>query len=292
MLRKFFCVAFLAAFAVPAQAGILPGLAPFDGLEDELLDQGQASFLQIGLGADDQYGISIGDVFYGIVQIDDVDSDVNTTGGVTGTGGWIAGAFAFEVETAVDGSNAGERIYGFKNATGSNKLSDLLDSTWGSQISHPTDASIVLLSNPTQQGDLPIVIADPPALGALTSATWQIEAVGTIDATSDDFYQVGLAQALGQTIGLQRGGFTIIQDDWGSVEYLPVSTEDLGNNTTSHDFVLSTENATIDSPGSNGWAFASNGNFRINAVPEPASIATMFGVLGVCGLGRRRRRNG
>ncbi|EMI44580.1 secreted protein containing PEP-CTERM bacterial domain protein [Rhodopirellula sp. SWK7] len=295
MKRLIFALAMLPFVfgSTSASAGILPSLIAFDALEDKLLDQGVAEFEASGLGVRDAFGLTAGDVFYGVVQIDSVDSDVNTLGGSSGTVGTLGGAYAFEIDSAIDGLN-GSRIYNFKNSTVAGfTLKELLGPTLGAGITDSSH-SIAVLSNSTATPPAPQDFSNPPGLANFDNGAWSFEAIGTIDVTEGDFYQVGLApDPFGGTsvTGRQRGGFSIVSHDWGiSTSLIAVSTLNLMGASSSHDFVLDTENATVEAPGSNGWDFASNGNFRLNAVPEPTSIVTMLGVVGTCGLSLRRRR--
>jgi hypothetical protein len=101
------------------------------------------------------------------------------------------------------------------------------------------------------------------------------------------------ADDTGESVLTQRGGFTVLDHTFGSsTKFLPVEAV----TGTFHDVVLKPSGSVQTSTGTfqdHGWSFEDDGNFRLNAVPEPATITVWAGVFGgaaALGLIRRRRR--
>lgn len=300
MLRKFLCVAALAAFAVPAQAGILSNLLTFNSQEDTLIDQSVD-----GIFDTDSNGIDVGDVLYGIAQIDQVQPDGGTS--INTPPDAIAIAVAAKI-TNVSGTLTGvgleslDLTFGVSDAAGLT-LNDLLGP--GADVTAAGSVFGVFEQKDAPKDPIDYLNDDsgaaPTGLANLSAANgWKYVASGGLKGTNDngdaDFFEASLIFNNGVLLtGVQRGGFSILDDTFGpSVSYLPVSIDNIaGTSTTGHDIVIlpgSTISAANTPFSTNGWDYENNASYRLNAVPEPASFAVWSLILVGGAASKRRRR--
>ncbi|MCG8649876.1 MAG: PEP-CTERM sorting domain-containing protein [Pirellulales bacterium] len=296
MLRKFLCVAVLAAFATTAQAGTLGSALTFNGLEDEI----QASSSRVNvIDQDNSGGISAGDLVYGFVDFNQILQDSSFNFDVT-TIGSLAGVFAVEVGTPTGNvfplgavsspPNSGLNLASLVDPA----LAPFIGATdqfaiLGNSSNINTAAFTETVTTARGFGDgftaAPSGGATPDGLLGFDS-TWDVELTANF-TTADDFFLF----FDGGAFGLQTGGATITsQPGLGGAAFVPVDTTLPPGGTPSgltSDIAL---DLTLVTPSpTNGFGFSGDASFRINAVPEPTSIAAFAGIAAL-GLGARRRR--
>lgn len=303
MFRKFLCVAVLAMFSVPAQAGVLGSNLSFDGLVDTIEDTSVDNVIDNGDGI-----LSAGDVLYGIASIDSTTAQNPTSGS-------LAIAFATEIASI--------------NATGgitfglvSDPLKDiesLLGPTFAGSFSDPGRTIFAVLGNAAAKGSL----EDPETgqTGALFTGNftddgfggglggfaseggWSVELTGGLVA-ADDFFEAQLfapIDAFGFATAIQRAAFSVIDSTLGAgVVFTDVSVDPLlGGGTVQADVSLFDGSVngllavgrTPTTGGLNGWLYRDSADFQINAVPEPSALLAFAGI-GFAGVVSRRRRSG
>jgi hypothetical protein len=311
MLRKFLCVAALAAFSVPAQAGVLSSLMTFNGNPDKLQDDSVAQVI------DTQGNVNVlevGDLLQGAFQISSVSGLPSGSGGAVPTGQSVYGVFSLEVLT-VDATQAT-----FGAATGANSVLSLLggqgvdlngftDDTAGIALIE-SSTSGVLTSGLTPNNSGTAASISDPNLGSTNGIPTQFgsdfETVFTLgfDGVDDahvvvaetgvdltDLTSVPANDLSSVQIAKYYGTYTILEDTFGSsVTFLPLVNSVLSN--TGDVIITNGEIGGTDNLAyNNGWLFQDDGDFFINAVPEPSSFLAFAGLLGLGATVRRRRKN-
>jgi hypothetical protein len=280
MLRKFLCVALLAAFAIPAQAGVLSSLVTTDGLVDTLDDAARGFYVDTNSSST----IDSGDVIFGWLQVNSVNG-ANT--GINPPS--LVGIYSITLG-AVGAANDPTASFSAGASTGTYSLANLAPSLVGasSATSAQKDASLFVLGGSQSFYDA----------GSVTSAsageTGAIDILSQIDSAvgfealmgfgdSDDFMDVFVVTA---SIIAEAGGFTVFDSTLGtgSDSFIPLT----GANGGTHD-VLQTVGTVTPNTGPGPWTYQGTNQFAVNAVPEPGSFA-IFGALLIGGVARRRRQ--
>ncbi|TWT56272.1 PEP-CTERM sorting domain-containing protein [Allorhodopirellula solitaria] len=294
MLRKFLCVAALAVFAVPAQAGLLGSVLTFNGLEDLISTTSPAGLAAyVDLGAT---GYSDGDIIYGFVV-----AGVGLNDSATGQdfmGGHAVAMFSAQLMQGSGGYNlvAPDAVSGYR-------LGDLIDPVFAAEIAGVADDVVaVMLSGGSGSLLSSYASADNSSGDGLKhfgSSDYDLEiAAGLQDmgqGAGPGFFQFEGGSS-GGSIGLQRGGFNVLSGvgDLGSLTFKNVASNSLFSPpaTTEANIALDTTFVKLagTTPSNNGWTYQTTSDgIRLNAVPEPATILAFTG-LGLIGLCSRRRR--
>ncbi|HBJ37989.1 MAG TPA: hypothetical protein DDZ51_25175 [Planctomycetaceae bacterium] len=301
MLRKFLCVAALAMFAGPAQAGVLGASLSFDGNIDFVNDDSAGVFV-------DLTGNGIADLVQGVIWFD----ATNTAGNIfPATGGSLFGIYSFDL------TNNGQPIpslafTGTAASSAGQTVRDLLKFGTGDSA----DFSGLITRDATVSNAFTII----ETMGNYSLNNWRnTAAAGTPMNLEFDFgsgwtsdlssFDVALEAGLdgiddshniqiffggsGGPIGAFNGTYTVRSDVFGSgVQFL-----DLTNALSGGVGQIIIENGSISSPestgvGVRGFNFSDRGTFQVNAVPEPSTIIGFLALAGL-GMGRsvRRRAN-
>lgn len=261
-------------FDGPVHHTLLAG-APFQGGgEDKLQDDSVSALVEAANGAP---GLSVGDIIYGVVNMTNTQASTQTNQGISQTeqitlvfsaqitGGGGAGV-PFTLGAIGDIGSA----YDLRNLMSASILDDF--------TSGPDDDSIfVIMSNPTGTAEVgginPLNISSTSIGSTLTNANgWTGDAIGGL--LDGDFFEF---LATGGLSGIERGGFSIQTHNMGSVAFLPVDTVNSAGTISFHDVTLDigSVNAASAEEQNNGWLFADQSSFYVNAVatvPEPAAV--------------------
>ncbi len=299
MFRKFVAIAALVLVGTQAQAGLLGSALTFNGSEDRISTvnpAGLAAFVNLGGGA----GFDPGDVVYGFLASSGGVNDFLTPGlSPFGLGGGYGVAmFAAEL---VAGPAPG--LFNLAPVTTAGyKLEDLVDAEFSAELTGK-DAMVAVIT-----GDVGGTVFDGfiaadnttgDGLKHFTGTDFDLEfAANTADAGSGaGFFQFAPG---GGSVGTQKGGFNVIAGvgDLGSAPIVfldvPITSLFAPPPTTKAHIGLDTTfvNAGVSAV-PRGWAFETQSfGIRLNAVPEPSSFLAFAGLVGIAGLGRRRRKNG
>ena len=272
----------------PASASILGQNLTFNGSEELLTDESRGNIVDSGAGNVGVLGV--GDAIYGYVQFDQVSKD--GAGNTPITGGIIAALFAIEVTGDLGG---GVFTHGASTVTGA-KLTDLATALVAEGIGgDAVDASSMFLIVSSATSASPVNTATD--LTFFTPAAWDIEATGGVVAANGDFFQVKVTGSLEAGAVWQEsaslsvlqhvlGPGTICLDDVGS----DVLTDgDTAFDTFGQIAIRSGNVQKNDNPDASNWYLQDNGNFAVNATPEPTTFA-VWAILGLCGFGTQLRR--
>ncbi len=300
-----------ALFCIPrvGYSAIISNALTFNGVEDVLVDSSVAVGVRdndVFLGNLNQF--QDGDVIFGMILVDKVERDGGAQSPFDGT---LVIVFSAEVKQ-VSGSTY--LLGPVDPATSPYDLGDLLPAgtlpaSATAQLSNAIFAvlgnagDVGLPSHDTGVGDLDgdgdvddDVDRAISAIRKLTGPDWGYEALGGIAPASDDFFE---ADAVSSTTIEERGGFTILDHVLGpGVLFLPVSAAHVDSDPfhpgtpTLHDVALGLpSNISPETNTSTPWTMSDNSRFKINATPEPASVAlwAMCASAGALGWYRRRR---
>ena len=293
MFKKMFCaMALVALLAVPAQAGVLSSLLSFDGNPDKLQDDSAGVVIKGAgnLGA----GLEVGDIVQGVINFDQIGAPAGPVGdnsiwgvyslevfaGPGGPGSYFLGAVSDSTKSVAGAggllSQAGVSTAGL-TATGAGATADALFAVFefaGTAFTVPDDASAT--SGTT--------IMSGGKIGGQVDASWDL--VLTAGFAGDDAYRI---DEFAPAIGVFHGSFSVFDHGFGpGVTFLDLANGVLGN---AGNVVVEFGSITPALPGgiasNNGFDFEDSGDFFVNAVPEPGSMA-IFACLGLVALGRRR----
>lgn len=296
---RFLKFAVLAAlFVLPvssAHAGLLGSTLTFNGDEDRLSTinpAGLATFVDL----DATPGFSDGDVVYGFLVSSLGVNDYLTTSAsaMDFQTGYAVAMFAAELETGTGGFNL------VPVTTAGLKLEDLIDPVFGAAIAG-LDAMVTVISgdlggNPLS-GFLSADNTSGDGLKFFGSGDFGLEmALDTHDAGSGaGFFQFAGG---GGTVGQQKAGFNRIDGvgDLGSspIEFLNVTNTPLFSPPTATEAHVGLDTTFVNGGAAavtRGWAFETQSfGIRLNAVPEPGSLAIFAGIA-IVGFTRRRVGN-
>jgi hypothetical protein len=295
MLRKFLCVAALAMFAGPAQAGVLGTALSFDGNVDFVNDDSAGVFV-------DLTGDGIADLVQGVIWFD----ATNTAGNILpATGGSLFGIYSFDLANNGLGLPLLE-FAGTAASTAGQTVRDLLKFGTGDSA----DFSGLVTRDATVSNAFTIIETmgnyslnnwrNTAAAGTPMSLEFDYGAGWTSDLSGfdvaleagldgiDDSHNIQIFTAAPG--GLFDGTYSVRSDVFGSgVEFL-----DLTNSVSGGVGQVIIENGAIAGPGATGvgvrgFNFSDRGTFQVNAVPEPATIIGFLALAGL-GMGRTVRR--
>jgi len=287
-----------ALFALPvssADAGIVSSLLTSNGVQDSLVDQSVDSFLDV----DGSGTFNLGDVLFGIAQIDQVQPDGGAS--ITVAPARIGVAFAAEVTSfepvgSLPTQDFFSVEFGAVTSAG-NTLNDLLGAGFAGTFDNDTIFAVFERSAGGSLLDVPNTPGTADALQIFTDVgadAFDFVFSGGLEA--GDFFEstIGFNSTTGDFVGGdQRGGFTITNSTIGTVgtDFLPVDVTRLdGTTVSSHDITIDVGSNISPADGlqlTNGFAFENNVQFSINTVPEPTSALTFLGVFAIC-VARRR----
>jgi hypothetical protein len=319
MLRKLFCFAALAVFAVPVQAGVISSLLDFDGNLDILSDDSASVVRDVGttgVGGAGNGILDVGDVIQAVFEIRTIDGQ--QTASVGGDGATVLGIVALEVQSFGASVSGIDTVYNLGLVSAANAafdLSTLLSTTNLGGLLGVASSSIALITrtddnfqiSPTGSNSLPLDGTDP-SLFDLDPTPWTAEVLLGA-AIADDFYQIsldGLMGAPGPTVPLSVPGIdlgdqigeyrlaqTVIDSDFGTTGFGALTVQDFSGANKTSDFVHAGNNSLFapklfgQTPV--GFDISDDGDFALNPLPEPSSLA-VFACLGVAIVGRLRRR--
>ena len=344
-------VALMLGASSIARATLLGDLISFDGVIDTLQDESRGMAVNFDedntgtVGFDESTNLTIGDVIFGMVKLNEVDGsdvtapkrlyaifalqvtdiDVTTFGatspilqfGAVATGSEnpvdnttdldaltrtdftlesIADALGFDTSVLSDWSNAGFLVIESNSAT------------------DPLTADKTVAGDGVSQENLNgySVITDPSIIG--TGAGFSLDIVAGFNDPNDngdaDYYEVHVtnptvgnlaslrAQGSSGGFGDFQGGVSVLYHIFGaSTEFIPIVSEHFdGSADTFHDITVidgglnGVRASTAPAPDEE-WMYTDNGDFLINAVPEPTTMVVWAGLFGgAAGLGFIRRR--
>ena len=305
-----------ALFALPvssANAGVLTSLigAVPGGGPLALNDDSRDFFVDV----DGSGGVTIGDVLFGVVQIDStsppnidtdnqlygvfsqtfetVDVDI-TDGTASGTFAPTAGEFSLETLTGLD-LNEDAFVAVFERAGG---FSVDIDSFNIGDVEGVIDAE-TLIDSIVDEGafDFSAGFRDEASGGV---GPFGLPDTGDFFGFQTDLSLAGIDGALAVgpgeitnniQLGSFGGGLSVLDNNLGSVEFFDnlVAVSPFGNTFAEVTITGGTFSAVGGTLENGIFPIINNADFQINAVvPEPGSIA-IWGMLGFCGLTRRRR---
>lgn len=286
-----------ALFALPVSlvdAGIVSSLLTSNGVQDSLVDQSVDSFLDV----DGSGTFNLGDVLFGIAQIDQVQPDGGAS--ITVAPARIGVAFAAEVTSFESAGSLPTQDFfslefGAVNSVG-NTLNDLLGPGFAGTFDNDTIFAVFERSAGGALIDVPNTPGTADALQIFTDVgadAFDFVFSGGLEA--GDFFEaiISFNSTTGAFVGGdQRGGFTITNSTIGTVgtDFLPVDVTRLDGTVSSHDITIDVGSNISPADGlqlTNGFAFENNVQFSINTVPEPTSALTFLGVFAIC-VARRR----
>ena len=309
-MRKFLLLAAIAAMAFPASAdaGVLSSLLSFDGAEDIINDDSVGNFREV-MGNTTDGRLVVGDLLQGVINFNPIDGN-----GVP-TGQSVIGIYSLEIVSIGAGGTSLE----LRGATGAQSVNAIMaaagvdTSGLTGTFAGAANGFAVLessVSDITGRADfLGPVDATGTGFGfTTTNLSSNYSAVATLGFDGvDDNHTIFSAAPGGVPLDLTdttvaagfagtgisfagfHGAYSITDHAFGtSVAFLPILnpiTGGFGDVTIVNGSVSGTDSATVG----NGWDFNDDGDFRLNAVPEPATAA-MFGCIGMVALLGRRRK--
>lgn len=291
-LFKFAAVAAVFFLPASAQAGVFSSLLSFDGSVDVVEDDSVGSFVEKGVVD----GIlEVGDLLQGMIAFDPID------GNTTPAGSSVIGAYSLEVKSI--GAGGTSLVLGA--AAGADSITSLLGTAgvdMNGLVGSGMDGFAVLESTTadvSQRSDF-----TGPSFGfsgAVTAADFKAVTLLGFDGVDDthivtsfgsdltDLSGIAGLAGTGATVAIFNGTYSVTDHAFGAgVTFLPLFNVLNGG---SGDVIIT--NGTIAATDANttglGWDFNDDGDFNINAVPEPTSML-IFAGLGLVGF--MRRRNG
>ena len=305
-----------ALFALPvssANAGVLTSLigAVPDGGPLALNDDSRDFFVDVD-GSD---GVTVGDVLFGVVQID------STSPPNIDTNNQLYGVFSQTFETVVvdltDGTASGTFAptagkYSLDTLTGLDLNDDAFVAVFERAGGFSVDIDSFDIGDVPGVTDAETLIDSIVGEGAFDFSAGFRDGPGGVGpfglADTGDFFgfqtDLSLAAINGALaggpgaftnniqLGSFGGGLSVLDNNLGSVEFFDnlVAVSPFGNTFAEVTITGGTFSAVGGGTLENGiFPIINNADFQINAVvPEPGSIA-IWGMLGFCGLTRRRR---
>ncbi|MEM6364597.1 MAG: PEP-CTERM sorting domain-containing protein [Planctomycetota bacterium] len=306
MFRKFLFVGLTALISASADAGVVSSLLSFNGNSDVLTDDSVGLFVENGT-VDNV--LEVGDYLQGMISFDPLG------GNAVPAGSSVIGAYSLEVVSIGAGGSSLE----LRGASGADSITSILaaagvDMSGLSGSFAGQDNGFVLLESSTVDVDRTDFVAGPFGFDVpVTGADFDAIAVLGFDGVDDQHTVTAAPNALtpldpfdvydltdlataatfagsGVPFASFFGTYSITDHAFGSgVQFLPVQnlfTGGFGDVTILNGSISGT-NADTEP---NGWDYNDDGDFNINAVPEPGTVIG-FALLGVSGaLSRRRRR--
>lgn len=306
------------AFTSTTYGGILDGALTFNGIRDELKDESVGSIVD----SDGSGTVNAGDYIQGVIQIDQITRDAGSS---TVSVNSVFAVYSLKVSSVVgtvinltsetDANNnysiskilteSGFSTAGLTNVTGalSNAVFAVFEKSGTTSL---TDID----ADTTDSTPISVTYAGDDRIGNVIAADqgWTLDLVAGL--LGDDVYQINLRSASylnlatlaalygnpgNTTIGDYYVASSVLYHSFGAgTVFLELVTADADNNTVYGDIVAAGNNIISepsDAAHSGNWNFSDDGNFKINATPEPMSLA-VWSVLGTIGMvGLRRRRN-
>lgn len=293
MLRKFFVAAALLLFAAPSQAGVVSSLLTFDGTPDTITDDSVGNFVERGTVD----GIlEVGDLLQGMISFGPL------AGNAVPTGQSVIGAYSLRVKSI----GVGGTSLVLEAASGADDVVTLLGAA-GVDLSGLTGTHVgasngfALLESTSVEIDRTSFVGPtfgfiPPTVGSDFEAVAILGFDGVddhhnISSFGADLTDLSVAAGFAGTgvpFALFNGTYSITDHSFGGgTIFLPLTnviSGAEGDVTIVNGFISGTNSDTIGK----GWDYNDDGDFVINAVPEPTSLA-IFAVIGL-GAARRRRR--
>ena len=321
MLRRLCWVLPALALITPSAAfgGPITSLLSFDGSTDLLSDESASIVRDVGTADGQSAGngfLDAGDIIQGVFELRTINGLQTSS-----VGGTVLGTLNLEV-VSFAANSSGDTVYTF-GTVGAVQAANVgvwdLATTMGAagfSFAGMTPnvagtASIAILDR--SDGNFTIQSGFGNTLPGLTGAVstlglvgtdWSVEILGGL-SRPDDFYEAsfddlaGAALDLttsynpGEDIGAFATAFSIVAHRFGAgTEFLPVTTFDLSTGTAHSSDIASQSNGTLsarDGFTAVGFPLADDGNFIMNPIPEPGSLA-IFAGLGAFGAFHSRRR--
>ncbi len=295
-------MASVAAQVPSARASLLSSHLTMDGTEDTIVDDSRSTFV----GKD---GFTVGDVVYGFAEATSILPKATYRAG--GADETVAVIFSLEVKSVITiGTStlvqlgpttvAGLDLASLLSGT---SLDPKFDPTVGPAGSTTADAIGVIVSR--KGGPNPFATftsvddfvtngySYEATIGIDRTSTLATESGGGLTPGTGDFFHVLPTFSFGGTFisATELGGFSVF-DHSGmgtDLKFLKVSNLRGDAGSSLHDVAL--DSALVKPDTTNGWSFVDQAHYRLNVVPEPASV-TMWGVavVGIAGMCLRRRR--
>jgi len=306
-------VALCFSVAPAAQATILSSFLTFDGPqctagpvvsqcggEDRLQDDSLSAY--IPAGGSTQSGFAVGDIIYGMITMSNVGASGRSTVNV-GADNQVMILFSAQVTGfAGAGATTGSPVLQL-GAVPTSSSFDLAEICGAICAGHVTANTIgVALTTPQTENALsnganPLNWTTAQVTtflneGGATHGPWGWEASLGLDATSDFFNFKPNSTTNVQLGGIERGAFTIENQDFGVKQWAPVDLFNFNGDKVLGDATLdigSVATNITDAQRAGGWFFKDQSSFYVNPIPEPGSLALMgIALAGLGGMARRR----
>lgn len=318
MKRIIFALGIVFFLSANGQAAIFNDALTGNGTKDTLIDSSVGLFRDIGSGNAGVLGV--GDILQGIIKISEVAQDGNFGDTVP-----INSVFAaYSLELASINSD----LYNFRPASGTDSIASILTATGfgpsllllNSYSGTTADATMAFFEKAeirsigsmiadTDSTPLYTLVGADNRIGTRISAAngWSLSLVAGLVTTlgGDDFFQVKIGDfpttipgysETNKSANYETAMSVIAHSFPASAIFLGMSRVDyeavnhIGDIVSSGSNTLNTVSSGSQTADTN-WMFQDKGNFDINVVPEPASMAMWgIGLSLVLGAGWRARR--
>ncbi|MHB8974110.1 MAG: hypothetical protein ACYC3X_27950 [Pirellulaceae bacterium] len=303
---RFWLFAAIGCLAIPATsawASVMTSALSFNGIEDEWQDNS----VSFAVDSNTNFIVDTGDLVAGIVRMTKSNSDP-AIGDISPPKGELDVIFAFRVTSATAVGGFSPSVY--FTLVGDDALLKALLPSFAANIS-AGDMAVILTDALPNVGD--VTQMDVATAFATLNADYALEATVGLSAPNSygdaDYLEAILFEQSGKVdgkitlagypvngfeyaatssatiIGQETGGGTFgSYGVGGSAEWIGVLRDHLGVGgvTSTHDITF---DSALYAPSAkqltNGWIFSDDSRFRMNPVPEPASLLVWSGLLGI-----------